>query len=46
LQIYLIRKKNSKMSSSNLSLNSKVRLNNGVDMPIFGLGLIIMLKKN
>jgi len=31
------------MSSSNLTINSKVRLNNGVDMPIFGLGLIFVI---
>ncbi len=31
------------MSSSNLTINSKVRLNNGVDMPIFGLGLIFAI---
>ncbi len=28
------------MSSSNLKIDSKVRLNNGVEMPIFGLGFI------
>ncbi len=30
------------MSSSNLSINTKVKLNNGVEMPIFGLGLAII----
>lgn len=32
--------------SSNLSLSSRIKLNNGIEMPIFGLGKMIFIRNH